>query len=185
MFHRLLSPMGHRHIGAVAAVLLVSSAPHHHSASSFQCTSFKVQHFTAIATTSSSFPAFNNNHNIAQLKRPSSLSLYSNNNPSDKKKYDIDITSSSSGGGGSANDEEVVLSSPSPKKKEKSSSLAQDVQSIITLVGAQSLLVPISIVVANMLDIPNRGLGAGFAFTSSAMMQGVREYSFIYVNCFF
>ena len=174
-----LSPLGHRHIGAVAAVLLVSSAPHHHSASSFQCTSFKVQHFTAIATTSSSFPAFNNNHNIAQLKRPSSLSLYSNNNnPSDKKKYDIDITSlSSSSGGGSANDEEVVLSSSSSlnKKKEKSSSLAQDVQSIITLVGAQSLLVPISIVVANMLDIPNRGLGAGFAFTSSALMQGVRE----------
>lgn len=178
MFHRLLSPLGHRHIGAVAAVLLVSSAPHH-SASSFQCTSFKVQHSTATATTSSSFPAFNNNHNIAQLKRPSSLSLYSNNNPSDKKKYDIDITSlssSSSSGGGSANDEEVVLSSPSlKKKKEKSSSLAQDVQSIITLVGAQSLLVPISIVVAKMLDIPNRGLGAGFAFTSSAMMQGVRE----------
>ena len=180
MFHRLLSPLGHRHIGAVAAVLLVSSAPHH-SASSFQCTSFKVQHSTATATTSSSFPAFNNNHNnIAQLKRPSSLSLYSNNNnPSDKKKYDIDITSlssSPSSGGGSANDEEVVLSSPSPKKKmEKSSSLAQDVQSIITLVGAQSLLVPISIVVAKMLDIPNRGLGAGFAFTSSAMMQGVRE----------
>lgn len=175
MFHRLLSPLGHRHIGAVAAVLLVSSAPHH-SASSFQCTSFKVQHFTATATTSSSFPAFNNNRDIAQLKRPSSLSLYSNNNPSDKKKYDIDITSLSSGGGGSANDEEVVLSSPSPKKKmEKSSSLAQDVQSIITLVGAQSLLVPISIVVAKMLDIPNRGLGAGFAFTSSAMMQGVRE----------
>lgn len=176
MFHRLLSPLGHRHIGAVAAVLLVSSAPHH-SASSFQCTSFKVQHSTATATTSSSFPAFNNNHNnIAQLKRPSSLSLYSNNNPSDKKKYDIDITSLSSSGGGSANDEEVVLSSPSlKKKKEKSSSLAQDVQSIITLVGAQSLLVPISIVVAKMLDIPNRGLGAGFAFTSSAMMQGVRE----------
>ena len=177
MFNQLLSPLGHRHIGAVAAVLLVSSAPHH-SASSFQCTSFNVQHFTAIATTSSSFPALNNHNNIAaQLKRPSSLSLYSNNNPINKKKYDIDITSlSSSSGGGSANDEEVVLSSPSPnKKKEKSSSLAQDVQSIITLVGAQSLLVPISIVVANMLDIPNRGLGAGFAFTSSAMMQGVRE----------
>ncbi len=47
-------------------------------------------------------------------------------------------------------------------------------QTIALLVGAQSLLLPISAVLANMLNIPNNGLGMGFAWTSNAVVQGIQ-----------
>lgn len=47
-------------------------------------------------------------------------------------------------------------------------------QTIALLVGAQSLLLPISAVLAKMLSIPNSGLGAGFAWNSNAVLQGIQ-----------
>jgi membrane protease YdiL (CAAX protease family) len=52
--------------------------------------------------------------------------------------------------------------------------IINDLQNIGTLVGAQTLLVPISIFVANMLRLPNRGLGSGFILNSAATIQGIQ-----------
>jgi membrane protease YdiL (CAAX protease family) len=47
-------------------------------------------------------------------------------------------------------------------------------QTIALLVGAQSLLLPISAVLAKILSIPNSGLGVGFAWNSNAVLQGIQ-----------
>ncbi len=47
-------------------------------------------------------------------------------------------------------------------------------QTVALLVGAQSLLLPISLVLAKMLHIPNNGLGAGFAVNSNSIVQGIQ-----------
>ncbi|KAL9187616.1 hypothetical protein ACHAXT_005994 [Thalassiosira profunda] len=53
------------------------------------------------------------------------------------------------------------------------STIKDDVANILTLVGAQALLIPISILLARYLNLPNRGLGEGFEFTSVAFTQGL------------
>lgn len=94
----------------------------------------------------------------------SSLSLHKK-----PKKYDIDLTALHESA-----DEGVPTDESAPTKESSSSSLQQDLQSVVTLVGAQALLIPISIVLANILNIPNRGLGLGFEWTQSAAVQGIQ-----------
>lgn len=99
--------------------------------------------------------------NAGELRR--SLTLHSK-----PRKYDIDLTALPSD---SADEEAPTESSPA---NESSSTLKQDLLSIATLVGAQALLLPISVFLAKMLNIPNRGLGVGFAWTSNAAISGVQ-----------
>ena len=72
----------------------------------------------------------------------------------------------------SPSDDDGSSDTKSPTKS--SSSLQKDLQNILTLVGAQALLLPISAVIANFLNLPNHGLGVGFAWTSTAAIQGLQ-----------
>lgn len=56
----------------------------------------------------------------------------------------------------------------------KQSSIVKDAQNIIALVGAQGLLIPMSIALANVLNLPNRGLGPSFLLGSGAFIEGVQ-----------
>lgn len=103
----------------------------------------------------------------AQL-RPPSTCLYSN--PKKKNRGDIDLTALPS----ASNDVAPIESTSSTMKEVASISIKQDIQNIITLVGAQALLIPVSIALANVLNIPNKGLGLGFAWTSSAFITGLQ-----------
>jgi len=87
------------------------------------------------------------------------------------RKYDIDLTALPADAADEGVPTETESSSPpSPK----SSSIKNDLRSIITLVGAQALLLPISAFLAKMLNIPNGGLGAGFAWTADAALSGIQ-----------
>ena len=59
-------------------------------------------------------------------------------------------------------------------RETKKKSVARNVQDIAVLVGAQGLLIPLSILLAKFLDLPNRGLGSSFLFSSNAFMVGVQ-----------
>ncbi len=48
-----------------------------------------------------------------------------------------------------------------------------DVQSTLSLIGAQSVLVIVAIVAANFLNVPNNGLGDGFQIDSESIKSGV------------
>lgn len=48
-----------------------------------------------------------------------------------------------------------------------------DVQSTLSLISAQSVLVVVAIVAANFLNVPNNGLGDGFQFDSESIKSGV------------
>lgn len=68
-------------------------------------------------------------------------------------------------------------SAPTPETKSsdvKESSIAKDAQNIVALVGAQGLLIPMSILLANILGLPNRGLGSSFLLGSTAFVEGVQ-----------
>ena len=111
---------------------------------------------------SSSFPASlfkRSGGNIIVQIRPT-LGLHSK-----PRKYDIDLTALPSN---SANEGTPIENNPT---NIESSSLEQDIQSIATLVGAQALLIVISAILAKILNIPNLGLGEGFAWTSKAVVQ--------------
>lgn len=99
------------------------------------------------------------------LRRRQSISLYSIEK--NGKKYDIDLTKEDDG-------EPPPITDSSSSTASDKTSLKQDFKSIIPLVGAQSLLIPISIGVAKVSSIPNRGLGSGFALTTSALTQGLQ-----------
>ena len=58
--------------------------------------------------------------------------------------------------------------------KEDETSFTKDLQSIVTLVGAQGLLIPLSMVLAKFLELPNRGLGSSFLFSNDAFVVGVQ-----------
>ena len=58
--------------------------------------------------------------------------------------------------------------------KEEDPSLIKDVQSIVTLVGAQGLLIPLSMALAKFLELPNRGLGSSFLLSNDAFVLGVQ-----------
>eukprot|EP00804_Cyclotella_cryptica_P012730 CCRYP_016287-RA/>CCRYP_016287-RA protein AED:0.43 eAED:0.44 QI:167/0/0.5/1/1/1/2/0/268 len=66
------------------------------------------------------------------------------------------------------------LTSETESPNAKGSSLRNDIQNIITLIGAQGLLVPFSIVLAKVLELPNRGLGATFSFSTTALVDGLQ-----------
>jgi hypothetical protein len=53
-------------------------------------------------------------------------------------------------------------------------SLKEDVQNIVTLIGAQGLLIPISMFLANVLKLPNQGLGESFLLSNTAFIQGTQ-----------
>lgn len=65
------------------------------------------------------------------------------------------------------------ICSPTPTSPSTDSPTLQ-FQTIALLVGAQSLLLPISAVLAKTLGIPNSGLGAGFAVNSNSVVQGIQ-----------
>lgn len=56
----------------------------------------------------------------------------------------------------------------------KRTSIVSDAQSIATLVGAQGLLIPVSIALAKFFDLSNMGLGSSFCFGGSAFVEGVQ-----------
>jgi hypothetical protein len=56
----------------------------------------------------------------------------------------------------------------------KETSIIEDAQNIATLVGAQALLIPISIALANFLELPNRGLGSSFVLGNAAFVEGAQ-----------
>lgn len=53
-------------------------------------------------------------------------------------------------------------------------SIVKDLQSIAALLGAQGLLIPISIGLAKVLELPNIGLGASFLLNNGAFIAGVQ-----------
>ncbi|KAL7486644.1 hypothetical protein ACHAW6_013849 [Cyclotella cf. meneghiniana] len=70
----------------------------------------------------------------------------------------------------SSDDDGFTLETESSKE----ASLRNDVQNIITLIGAQGLLVPFSIVLAKILELPNYGLGLTFSFSTKALVEGTQ-----------
>mmetsp|Transcript_26473 Transcript_26473/g.57074 ORF Transcript_26473/g.57074 Transcript_26473/m.57074 type:complete len:309 (-) Transcript_26473:6-932(-) len=101
---------------------------------------------------------------IRKLK-PSSLALHAR-----PGKYEFDLAALPS----DSADDEGAPSENSPTTTKESSSLQQDLRSITTLVGVQSLLLPISYFLAGFLNVANHGLGVGFAWTSAAAIQGLK-----------
>ena len=134
---------------------------------------FSTQHqLGGVPFTSSTSPCFSTissipaaiHTNFAAPFRPQSTCFYSN----PKKNHgDIDLTAPPPSN-------EVAPIEIESNSSTTSTSIKQDIQNIITLVGAQALLVPVSIALANVLDIPNKGLGVGFAWTSSAFITGMQ-----------
>ena len=156
-FNQLLTPLGKRvGVTSICATLLLVTSPQ--SVSSFSTAST-----TAFHLPSSSLLGFQ--PTTFATRRRQSISLYSIEK--NGKKYDIDLTKEDDG-------EPPITESSSTSNKKPETSLKQDFQSIIPLVGAQSLLIPISIGVANVLSIPNKGLGSGFALTTTAITQGLQ-----------
>ena len=164
ILNQLLTPLGKRVGGvtSICATLLLATSPQSALSFSTACTTF---HLTP--TSSTSFldcSAILQPTTFATLRRRQSISLYSIEK--NGKKYDIDLTKEDDG-------EPPPITESSSTASDKTS-LKQDFKSIIPLVGAQSLLIPISIGVANVLSIPNRGLGSGFALTTPAVIQGLQ-----------
>lgn len=56
----------------------------------------------------------------------------------------------------------------------KETSVSKDLQSIAAILGAQGLLIPISIGLAKFLELPNMGLGASFVLSNGAFVAGVQ-----------
>ncbi len=54
------------------------------------------------------------------------------------------------------------------------STLKQDIINVATLIGAQSLLVPIAVFIAQFVNLPNIGLGSQFQLGSSVVVDGLR-----------
>ncbi|KAL7452565.1 hypothetical protein ACHAWC_004298, partial [Mediolabrus comicus] len=52
-------------------------------------------------------------------------------------------------------------------------SFKQDIYNVVTLIGAQALLIPIAIFIAKFLNLPNSGLGAEFQM-KGAILDGVK-----------
>lgn len=127
----------------------------------FTSTSPRFSTISSIPTTHTTHTTFD-----AQL-RPPFTCLYSNPK---KNRGDIDLTALPS----ASNEVAPIESTSSTKKEVASISIKQDIQNIITLVGAQALLIPVSIALADVLNIPNKGLGLGFAWTSSAFITGLQ-----------
>ena len=72
----------------------------------------------------------------------------------------------------------ALASSPSDDIQDtetsKSSTFQQDVYNVATLIGAQSLLIPIAVFIAQFVNLPNIGLGSQFQLGSSAFVDGLR-----------
>ena len=158
-FNQLLTPLGKRvGVTSICATLLLVTSPQ--SVSSFSTASTTAFHLPS-SLLDPLLPA-----TFATLRRRQSISLYSIEK--NGKKYDIDLTKEDDG------EPPPITETSSTSNKKPETSLKQDFQSIIPLVGAQSLLIPISIGVANVLSIPNKGLGSGFALTTTALTQGLQ-----------
>jgi len=52
--------------------------------------------------------------------------------------------------------------------------LKQDIYNVATLIGAQSLLIPIAIFIAQFVNLPNIGLGSQFQLGSAVVVDGLR-----------
>jgi len=73
----------------------------------------------------------------------------------------------------------LVLASPSDDTDNKdtsssTSTLKQDIYNVATLIGAQALLVPIAVAIAQFSNLPNIGLGSQFQIGSVAIVDGLR-----------
>ena len=73
----------------------------------------------------------------------------------------------------------LALASPSDdvqdtETSKPSSTFKQDVYNVATLIGAQSLLIPIAVFIAQFADLPNIGLGSQFQLGSTAFVDGLR-----------
>ena len=160
LLNQLLTPLGKRVGGvtSICATLLLATSPQ-------SALSFSTASTTYHLTSPSLLDTVLQPTTFATLRRSQSISLYSIEK--NGKKYDIDLTREDDG-------EPPPITESSSIASDKTSDLIQDFQSIIPLVGAQSLLIPISIGVANVLSIPNRGLGSGFALTTPAAIQGLQ-----------
>lgn len=97
---------------------------------------------------------------IIAPSRPASLRLHSTPRKND---FHLPALPSDSAEENSSNPANTDINSP-----------ALQFQTIALLVGAQSLLLPISAVLAKILNIPNSGLGAGFAVNSISIVQGIQ-----------
>lgn len=60
------------------------------------------------------------------------------------------------------------------KSSISSTSLKQDIYNVVTLIGAQALLVPIAVFIAQLINLPNIGLGSQFHLSSGATVDGLR-----------
>ena len=159
LLNQLLTPLGKRVGGvtSICATLLLATSPQ-------SALSFSTASTTFHLTSPSLLDTILQPTTFATLGRRQSISLYSIEK--NGKKYDIDLTKEDDG-------EPPPITESSSTASDKTS-LKQDFKSIIPLVGAQSLLIPISIGVAHVLSIPNRGLGSGFALTTTAVIQGLQ-----------
>lgn len=63
--------------------------------------------------------------------------------------------------------------SESSGSSSSTTSFKQDIYNVVTLIGAQALLIPIAIFIAKFLNLPNSGLGAGFQM-KGAILDGVK-----------
>ncbi|KAK1734834.1 CAAX protease family protein [Skeletonema marinoi] len=73
----------------------------------------------------------------------------------------------------------LALASPSDDTEttdtsSSSSTLKQDIYNVATLIGAQALLVPIAVFIAQFSNLPNIGLGSQFQIGSVAIVDGLR-----------
>ena len=178
-FSRLLTPLGRHHKAAVASICTVlfasSSSPNTAHAFSHQ------QHHVVVSATGTGASHSSPLPSVLSLpRREYGLSFRLNQRPSychgsscllsNPKDYDIDLTAADEEAPVETNAEEA----PQSTTTTTSSSLQNDIRSIITLVGAQSLLIPISVGIAKFMNLPNNGLGVGFEWTSAAAVQGLR-----------
>jgi membrane protease YdiL (CAAX protease family) len=63
--------------------------------------------------------------------------------------------------------------SESSGSSSSTTSFKQDIYNVVTLIGAQALLIPIAIFIAKFLNLPNSGLGAEFQM-KGAILDGVK-----------
>lgn len=63
--------------------------------------------------------------------------------------------------------------SESSGSSSSTTSFKQDIYNVVTLIGAQTLLIPIAIFIAKFLNLPNSGLGAEFQM-KGAILDGVK-----------
>jgi len=165
-FTRAIAPLGRHRCISVASICTIffaliqlspSFAPPTAHAFSHQNVGVAGGRSSLIGVLSSSFPTLE--QGVAQIRLPSNLH-------SKSRKYDVGLTALPDSA-----DEDVPTENVSTNKP---STLQQDIQSIATLVGAQALLIVISAVLAKLLNIPNLGLGLGFACSSNAIVQGLQ-----------